>query len=95
MVVLHVDLQATPDAGSALERTFREAFRPAIQAQQGFVETALLHSGSETDQYRLVIAFESEPLRLKWAATDLHQQVWPMMAAHCAGYSVKSFSVLA
>ena len=95
MVVLHVDLQAKPAAGSALEQTFREAFRPAIQAQPGFVETALLHSGSETDQYRLVIVFESEPLRQKWVATDLHQQVWPMIEAHCAGYSVKIFSVLA
>ena len=94
MVILHVDLQAKPAAGPPLEQTFREAFRPAIQTQPGFVETALLHSGSETDSYRLVIAFESEPLRLKWVATDLHQQVWPMMEAHCAGYSVKSFSVV-
>jgi heme-degrading monooxygenase HmoA len=94
MVALHVDLQAKPGAGSALEQTFREAFRPAIRAQQGFVETALLHSDAETDSYRLVIAFESEPLRLKWVATDLHQQVWPRMEAHCAGYSVKNFSVL-
>ena len=95
MVTLHVDLQAKPGAGSALEQTFREAFRPAIRAQQGFVETALLHSDSEPDSYRLVIAFESEALRQKWVATDLHQQVWPMMEAHCAGYSVKIFSVLA
>ena len=95
MVVLHVDLQSKPAAGSALEQTFREAFRPALQAQPGFVETALLHSDSATDSYRLVIAFESEPLRLKWVATDLHQQVWPMMAAHCAGYAVQSFAVLA
>ena len=95
MVVLHVDLQSKPAAGSALEQTFREAFRPAIRAQQGFVETALLHSSSETDSYRLVIAFESEALRLRWVATNLHQQVWPMMEAHCAGYSVKIFAVLA
>jgi heme-degrading monooxygenase HmoA len=95
MVALHVDLQAQPGAGPALEQTFRATFRPAIQAQPGFVEAALLLSGSEPDHYRLVIAFESEPLRLKWVATDLHQQVWPMLAAHCAGYSVKIFSGLA
>ena len=58
------------------------------------MESALLHSGAEADSYRLVITFESEPLRLKWVATDLHQQVWPRMEAHCADYSVKSFSVL-
>jgi heme-degrading monooxygenase HmoA len=95
MVVLHVDLQSKLAAGSALEQTFREAFSPAIRAQLGFVETALLHSDSEPDSYRLVIAFESEVLRQRWVATNLHQQVWPMMEAHCAGCSVKIFSVVA
>jgi heme-degrading monooxygenase HmoA len=93
MVVLHVDLYLKPDAGAAPEKTFREAFRPAISAQEGFADVALLRSASDADHYRLVIAFESEPLRLKWVATDLHQQVWLMMEAHCASYAVKSFTV--
>ena len=91
MVALHIDLQLKPDAGSALEETFREVFRPAVSAQQGFVDVALLRSGSESNAYRLVIAFESEALRLKWVETELHQQVWPQMEAHCEGFEAKGF----
>lgn len=93
MVALHVDLQLKPGAGPALEKTFRDVFRPAISAQPGFARVALLKSVSEADSYRLDIEFQSEELRLNWVATGLHQQVWPQMAAHCAGFSVKNFIV--
>ena len=94
MVALHVDLQLKPGAGPELERTFHEVFRPAISAQPGFSAVTLLHSVSEADAYRLVIEFQREELRLNWVATDLHQQVWPQMEAHCANYALKNFSVV-
>ncbi len=94
MIALHLDLHAKPAAGPALEQIFREAFRPAIRIQEGFVETALLRSGSEADAYRLVIAFESEALRTKWVATELHQKVWPAMETQCKGYEAKSFEAV-
>ena len=94
MVALHLDLQLKPGAGSELEKTFRDVFRPAISAQPGFSRVALLQSTSEVDRYRLVIEFQSEELRLDWVATDLHQQVWPRMEAHCASYSLKNFNVV-
>jgi len=75
MVALHVDLQLKPGAGPELEKTFRDAFRPAISAQPGFSGVALLQATSEADGYRLVIEFQSEELRLNWVATNLHQQV--------------------
>lgn len=92
MVALHVDLQLKPGAGSELEKTFHDIFRPAISAQPGFSGVALLQSTSEADRYRLVIEFQSEELRLNWVATALHQQVWPRMEAHCASYAVKNFT---
>jgi heme-degrading monooxygenase HmoA len=94
MVALHVDLQLKPGAGPELEKTFRDAFRLAISAQPGFSGVALLQSTSEADRYRLVIEFQSEELRLDWRATDLHQQVWSRMEAHCVGYAVKNFTVV-
>jgi heme-degrading monooxygenase HmoA len=94
MVTLHIDLQLQPGAGAELEKTFRDAFRPAISAQSGFSGVALLQSASEADHYRLVIEFQSDELRLNWVATALHQQVWPRMEAHCASYAVKKFAVV-
>jgi len=94
MVALHIDLQLKPGAAPELEKTFREVFRPAISVQDGFSAVALLQPASEGADYRLVIQFESEPHRLKWVATDLHQQVWPRMEAHCANYALKNFTVV-
>jgi heme-degrading monooxygenase HmoA len=93
-VTLHVDLWAKPNVGSALRKTFRDVFYPAISAQPGFVKSALLRTDPETDLYRLVITFESEDLRVKWVATDVHQQVWPQMEAHCARYDAKIFEAV-
>jgi len=94
MVSLHIDLQLRPGAGPGLERTFRQVFRPAISAQPGFVAVALLQPTSEATGYRLVIEFQTEQLRLGWVATDLHQQVWPKIEAHCASYAVTNFTVV-
>jgi heme-degrading monooxygenase HmoA len=94
MVALHLDLQVHPGAGPELENSFRDIFRPAISAQPGFSGVALLASTSEADRYRLVIEFQSEELRLNWVATELHQQVWPRMEAHCVSYAVKNFTVV-
>ena len=91
MDILHVDLHVRPNASQALEKTFRDVFRPAISAQEGFMEVGLLPSRSQADHYRLVIKFASEPLRLKWVATELHQQVWPALEGHCLDYGAESF----
>ena len=94
MVALHVELQLKPGTGPALEKTFGEVFRPAISAQPGFSRVALLRSTSEADSYRLNIEFQTEEFRLNWVATDLHQQVWPKIEAHCASYAVKNFTAV-
>jgi len=94
MVSLHIDLQLKPGAGPELERTFRQVFRPAVSAQPGFVAVALLQPASEATGYRLVIEFQTEQLRSDWVATDLHQQVWPKIEAHCTSYAVKNFSAV-
>ena len=67
-------------------KTFRETFRPAAAKQPGFIEVHMLklrttvmgkHPGDAN--YRFVLTFESEELRQKWIATDIHQEVWPAM----------------
>lgn len=93
MFVLHVDLQLKAGEAKALQKTYRETFRPAISSQEGFVGVHLLCAHSD-GEYRLVIAFQNQPQQQKWVATDLHQQVWPLMEAHCTGYSVKTFDAV-
>ena len=67
-------------------RTFRDTFRPAAAKQPGFVDVKMLklHSALQGKapagaNYRFVLIFQSEELRQKWVASDIHQRVWPLM----------------
>lgn len=89
--VLHVELQVKDGAAGALVDTYRSTFRPAISGQEGFRAVRLLRP-LDAPGYRLVIEFAEEEQRLRWVASELHQQVWPRMEAHCAGYMPHLFS---
>lgn len=84
-MVLHVNITTQSGQGPELEKTFHEAFYPAVSSQAGFKYSDLLKQEGSDNSYVLTIAFESEDLRLRWVATDLHQEVWPQMAAHMSG----------
>jgi heme-degrading monooxygenase HmoA len=94
MFVLHVDLTIKPMAQQALERTYFEIFEPAISSQEGFRAVSLLRPAGDEVEYRLTIAFDQQASQQKWVASDLHQQVWPQMESHCAGYSVELFNTV-
>ena len=81
-VEIHVRAKVKPDHGSSLEKTFRDSFYPAISRQKGFLHCDLLHSPQQNRSYIVTIAFESEDLRVKWANSPLHQEVWPPMQAN-------------
>lgn len=84
MSVLVVDLHVRSAAGEQLEQVFDGRFRPAISAQPGFVGVELLKP-TEGDRWVLLIRFTDETARLAWVATDVHQEVWPLIEQHCDG----------
>jgi heme-degrading monooxygenase HmoA len=92
MFVLFVDMSVKSGSRPDLEKTFSEIFRPAISRQEGFRDVELLRPNQDGGEYRLRIAFEVHDLQKKWVASDLHQQVWPQIEGHCAGYSVKDYT---
>ncbi|MBO0707257.1 MAG: antibiotic biosynthesis monooxygenase [Candidatus Dormibacteraeota bacterium] len=89
--VLHVELEVKEGAVDALLETYRSTFRPAITRQEGFRAVRLLRP-LNAPGYRLVIEFAEEAQRLRWVASDLHQQVWPQVESHCSGYTPNLFS---
>lgn len=83
-IQLHLDLEVDPAKEKEMLENFRKTFRPAIRKQPGFVDVKLLKlqealagKAPANSAYRLLISFQTEDLRKKWVATDLHQQVWP------------------
>jgi heme-degrading monooxygenase HmoA len=94
MFVLHVDFKTSSDSSRKLENTYREIFRPAISAQPGFDHVLLLHSNTDQNGFRMVIAFEDQPAQKGWIATKLHDEVWPKMEESCSSYKVETFQAV-
>jgi heme-degrading monooxygenase HmoA len=79
-----VDLSVDPAKETEMLDNFHKIFQPAAEKQPGYIEvkmlklrSALQGSASEGMNYRFALAYESEELRQKWVASDLHQRVWP------------------
>ena len=84
-VELHGHITTKSGAGPELEKVFHDAYYPAISSQAGFKYSNLLKVPKRDNKYLLTLAFESEDLRIRWAESDLHQEVWPQMLAQYSG----------
>jgi heme-degrading monooxygenase HmoA len=94
MFVLHVELKVKSGAQADLEKIFIERFYPAISKQGGFLAAQLLHSTDGDSNYRLCLSFDEQDSQQKWVATDLHQQVWPLVEDLCENYVVSGYTAI-
>jgi hypothetical protein len=83
-IQLHVDLTVLPTKEKEMLQHFHTVFKPAASKMKGYINVDLLKlhstlagSAPESVNYRFVLLYESEELRQKWIASDVHQQVWP------------------
>ena len=82
-VVLHVDLAVDPAREQEMLKNFRTVFRPAAARQPGYIDVKMLklrtavQGAPPAANYRFVLTYESEELRQKWVASDVHKKVWP------------------
>jgi hypothetical protein len=83
-IQLHVDLTVDPAREQEMLKNFRDTFKPAAIRHPGYIDvqmmklrSALMGKAPGDANYRFVLTFESEELRRKWVASDVHQKVWP------------------
>ena len=93
MFVLHVKIEMKPGQGPSAERIFAGPFKAAISAQEGFAGVQFLRP-TDGGLYILSIAFDSQVLQQKWAATDLHDRVWSDMEQYFDRYSLDTFTTV-
>ena len=93
MFVLFAGLEVRAGQEQALAKVYAGPFTAAISTQEGFRHVSLLRPNDGGD-YMLTIAFDSQALQQKWVATELHQQVWPLMEAHLEGFTVKTYTTV-
>lgn len=82
-IVLCVDLEVDPSREQEMLHNFRTIFRPAAVKHPGYINVqmlklrAALQGPAPAARYRFVLTYESEELRQKWVASDVHKRVWP------------------
>ena len=99
-VVLDIDLSVDPAREQEMLHNFRTVFKPAAIKFPGYIDvkilklrTALQGSAPAGVNYRFQLTYESEELRQKWVASDVHQKVWPTIenTLRSKGYTVLLF----
>ena len=83
MIQVHVDLSVDPAKEAEMLRYFESDFKPAAGQFSGYMDVkivklrkAFVGRAPEGINYRFVLRYESEELRQKWIASDIHQKVW-------------------
>src|ERR1035437_61801 len=101
-IQLHVDLTVDPAKEKVMLKNFETIFRPAASKQPGYIDVKMLKLRSTLMgkapagvNYRFALTFQSEELRQKWIASDVHQKVWPTIenTLSTKDYTVMLFDV--
>lgn len=102
-IQVHVDLAVDPSREQEMLRYFETVFRPAAQKFRGYLDVRMLElratpvgTPPSGMNYRFAISYESEELRQKWVASDIHQEVWGAMERMLSdpNYTVLLFEVI-
>ena len=79
-------------------RNFETIFQPAASRQPGYIKVKMLKLRSAVQgqapagvNCRFSLTFQSEELRQKWVASEVHQKVWPTIENLL---STKNYTVL-
>ena len=101
-ILLHVDLTVDPAKEKEMLKNFETIFRPAAVKQPGYIDVKMLKLRSTLMgkapagvNYRFALTYQSEELRQKWVASDVHKKVWPTIENLLAtkDYTVMLFDV--
>ena len=101
-IMLHVDLSVDPAKEKEMLHNFHTIFRPAAAKFTGFIDvkmiklrSAVMGTAPAGINYRFVLSYQSEELRQKWVASDVHQKVWPTIenTLRSKNYNVLLFDV--
>jgi len=83
-IVLDVDLSVDPAKEQEMLHNFHTVFKPAAVKFPGYIDvkmcklrSALQGAAPSGVNYRFQLTYQSEELRQKWVASDIHKKAWP------------------
>ena len=85
-IQVHVDMSVDPTKEKEMLRHFEKDFKPAAAGFAGYIDVKIVKLRSAFQgkapaglNYRFILTYQSEELRQKWIASDVHQKVWGMI----------------
>lgn len=85
-IQVHLDMSVDPAKEKEMLQHFEKDFKPAAAKFQGYIDVKIVKLRSAVQgkapeglNYRFVLTYQSEELRQKWIASDVHQRVWGML----------------
>ncbi len=83
-IVLEEDLAVDPAKEKEMLNNFHNTFKPAAVKFPGYIDvrmlklrSALMGEAPAGLNYRFQLVYQSEEMRQKWVASDVHQKAWP------------------
>ena len=101
-IQIHVDLNVDPAKEKQMLQHFKKEFKPAAAKFEGYIDVkiiklrkAFVGKAPTGLNYRFVLQYQSEELRQKWIASDIHQKVWGLIEGtlRSKNYDVLLFDV--
>ena len=85
-IQVHLDMSVDPTREKEMLQHFEKDFKPAAAKFPGYIDVKIVKLRSAVQgkppeglNYRFVLTYQSEELRQKWIASDIHQKVWGML----------------
>ncbi len=87
-IVLYCDLAVDPAREQEMLDVYHHKFKPVAEKFEGYIDLKIAKirkvlQGGPTPapgiNYRFQLTYQSEELRQRWVASDVHAKYWPMM----------------
>lgn len=86
-IVLYCDLAVDSAREQEMLQNYHQRFKPAAEAFDGFIDLKMLKLNKvlqgpappSTINYRFQLTYQSEAKRQAWIASEIHQEVWPLI----------------
>lgn len=95
MIERHVTFEVLIDRADALEHFFVHEYRPAMSHMVSFVRADLLRESEASQNYQIVIRFDSPESAADWRASAEHQALSPNLKTYYSSSQLQVFQVVA
>ncbi len=104
MVLLQIYFNVPLDKAGEFERMYSDVYVPALRKQEGYLRSRCLHlyppeitqaigATSTEFNYQIMLTFDTEANRLRWANSPEHAVAWPQAVALAQNVAWRGFNV--